>query len=222
LTYALATSATGATGWTRVASDEIWRAAACAAEGLDGRIYVFGGFDSGGVGMSRPSVYDPATDSWTVLFNAPMPTARGLCAATRAPDGTILVLGGINCDPGVGAPCGGESSLAAVEAFDPTSQSWSVLPPMGQLRDRLGVATGSDGRIYAVGGESFSLSQRSPAQSAEAYDPVAGAWTPIASLNAPRIGLQLVSDVDGQLYAIGGDADGTVEVYAPGVDGWVR
>jgi hypothetical protein len=218
LTYALTP---GATQWTPVASDVIWRAAACGAEGADGRIYVFGGFDSGGVGMSRPSVYDPVANTWTVLYNAPMPTARGLCAATRAPDGRILVLGGVNCDPGVGAPCGGETSVAAVEAFDPVSQTWSLLPPMGQLRDRLGAATGADGRIYAVGGEAWSLTQRSPARSAEAFDPILGTWTPIANLNAARVGLQLVSDVDGRLYAIGGYSAGTVEVYTPGTDVWV-
>jgi hypothetical protein len=213
LTYALTP---GGTQWSQVSSGGIYRAASAAASGLDGNIYVFGGYDENGNGLSGVSMYDPALDAWSSVGSA-MPTARGQCAAVTGQDGTIYVLGGNVCD--FGFECN-EVTYATVEAFDPTTQTWSTMPSMSKLRYALGAASGSDGRIYAVGGSGVD-ENGSVSQTAEAFDPAQGAWVSIANLNVARVGLQLVANPDGRLYALGGDSAGTVEVYTPGVDAWV-
>ena len=51
--------------------------------------------------------------------------------------------------------------LDTVEAYDVTTHSWATnIQPMPTARDSLCAATGSDGRIYAIGGS--RLLGRSP------------------------------------------------------------
>ena len=69
-----------------------------------------------------------------------MPSPRfGLAASTV--NGKIYVLGGY----------GGGTTLATVEAYDPTENSWSSLPSMSTVR-WLMTAAASDGKVYAIGG----------------------------------------------------------------------
>src|SRR5207244_2077421 len=65
-----------------------------AAAGLNGRLYVMGGFDNGtGRPVASLYEYDPATDTWAE--RAPMPTARGALAAATL-GGLIYAVGGIS------------------------------------------------------------------------------------------------------------------------------
>lgn len=116
---------------------------------VDGMIYVIGG-RLGAAFITRASntdiveVYDPDTDQWGAL-RAPMPTARSALAAGTH-DGKIYVAGGEVQTPNM------LGAFRAFEAYDPASNSWSILPPIPFPRH--GHAGGIvDGRFHVVSGD---------------------------------------------------------------------
>jgi N-acetylneuraminic acid mutarotase len=120
-----------------------------AAGVVDGKIYVIGGrigaaFIAASSNLSNVEAYDPATDTWSGPLTK-MPTARGgLCAGVR--DGRIYVAGG-EFQNAVE-----QTAYRAFEAYDPATNSWSVLPPMALARH--GVAGGMiANRFYAISGD---------------------------------------------------------------------
>ena len=122
--------------------------AMAAAVTIDGRVYVVGGamgaFNN--QSLSTLEVYDPVTNTWST--GAPMPTHRfGLQAA--AIDGHLYAIGGYQHSV-VG---GGDAYtlLAAVERYDPLSNTWTVLAPMPNAH---GLAGGGQlaGAVHIAGG----------------------------------------------------------------------
>ena len=119
-----------------------------AAGVVDGRIYVIGGR----LGSSRVSAgsntdvvenYDPASDSWGAVGQR-MPTARsGMGWAMYR--GKIYIVGGEIYDAHMFA------AIRAVEAYDPATNQWSILPPMPTARHGVNVAVIGD-RLYVIGG----------------------------------------------------------------------
>lgn len=116
---------------------------------VNGKIYVIGGrvgsaFISLASDISLVEVYDPATDVWGPP-GARMPTARS-AVASGVYDGKIYVTGGEWQDPFV------QTAFRAFEAYDPATNTWTVLPPMATARH--GVAGAVIGnRFYAVSGD---------------------------------------------------------------------
>jgi N-acetylneuraminic acid mutarotase len=85
-------------------------------------------------------------------------------------------------------------------------------------RWQLGVATASNGKIYAIGGGNASFLGTN-----EEYDPTANTWTTRASMPTPRTALGVVAASNGKIYAIGGyngSFVGTNEEYDPANDTW--
>jgi hypothetical protein len=72
------------------------------------------------------------------------------------------------------------------------------------------VAAGSDGRIYALGGQSGATTLAS----AEAYTIATDTWTQVASLPEPRAATQAVLAPDGRIYVPGGADLGDGIIYA--------
>jgi hypothetical protein len=100
---------------------------------LNGKIYVFGGFD-GVSDHGQTYEYDPASDTWNV--RATMPTARSRTGAGGV-NGRIYVIGGYN------------SNL--VECYDPGTNLWETMPPMPTERGDIAVEV-ANRLIYAFGG----------------------------------------------------------------------
>src|SRR5579859_5824547 len=101
--------------------------------------------------------------------------------------------------------------------------SWDTLAPMPTARDGVGVAAGSDGRIYAIGG--VQRPGNTVLNTVEAYDPVTNSWSEAAPLPTARAYLTAVTGSDGRIYALGGhDNEGmdfaTVEAYSPATNTW--
>src|SRR5439155_16652468 len=168
---------------------------------VNGRLYAVGSSDGGGGGLATVEGYDPGTDTWNPT--APMPTARyGLAVAVV--DGILYAIGGAEARAGFG-----RGELATVEAYDPTTDTWTPKAPMPTARAFLAVGV-VNGIIYAVGGWSGAT--------VEAYDPTTDTWTTKASMPTARGGLA-VGVVNGILYATGGSGDPTagttVEAYDP-------
>ena len=60
----------------------------------------------------------------------------------------------------------GSGYLTTVEEYDPATDTWATKAPMPTPRWNLGVATASNGKIYAIGGFNGSL-----LATVEEYDP---------------------------------------------------
>jgi N-acetylneuraminic acid mutarotase len=142
---------------------------------------------------------------------AAMPTVRyGLAAATGL-DGRIYAIGGVDSS---------SSTLSTVEAYDPTTNTWTAVAPMPTARYGSAAVTGPDGKIYAIGGLSSSSSILS---TVDAYDPSTNTWTTLAPMPTTRYLLAAVTGPDGKIYAIGGYNGGilsTVEAYDPSTNTW--
>src|SRR5580704_11404841 len=143
--------------WRPLAPMPTKRGAAVAAT-VGGKMYVIGGATIA-PGATNPAIhptvaqrvlstveeYDPETNAWRT--RAPMPTPRNHTAAGVV-DGKIYVIGGR-----IGAAfIAASSDLANVEAYDPATNTWSILTPMAIGRH--GVAGGVVGnRFYAISGD---------------------------------------------------------------------
>ena len=116
---------------------------------VNGKIYVIGGrIGSGFVGTSSPTdiveEYDPATDQWGIL-KARMPTPRS-AVAWGVYGGKIYVAGGeAQRDEFMAA-------FRALEAYEPATNRWMVLPRMPIPRHGLaGAVVGN--RLHLVSGD---------------------------------------------------------------------
>eukprot|EP00964_Phaeocystis_antarctica_P161764 scaffold134341_cov124-Phaeocystis_antarctica.AAC.1 len=81
-------------------------------------------------------------------------------------DGKIYVLGGYP---------------SKVDMYDPQSDSWQPLADMANGRAAF-AATAAGGKIYAIGG----LENNGSVATAEAFDPLLGAWAAVASMSVGR------------------------------------
>ena len=108
-----------------------------------------------------------------------------------------------------------------VEAYDPSTDRWSTLAPMGCARNHTaGGVIG--GKLYVAGGRPGNQS------CVEAYDPSSNTWTRKASMPTGRSGIAgaVVGDC---LYVFGGEGNAAdpngifhqVEAYDPATDTWL-
>ncbi len=182
------------------------------AVGLDGKLYVVGGYTKSFLNIWHPVatlyMYDPSTDTW--VERAPMPTARGALGATVS-EGLLYAIGGYDQSQNVGA----------VEVYDPATNTWMTRAPLPTPRDHLTVAAVGS-RIYAIGGRL----KGKPANNlsiTEAYDPQSNRWTKVRDMPTARSGIAS-GVIRNTLYVLGGEApEGTFnenEAYRPDLDRW--
>ena len=111
-----------------------------------------------------------------------------------------------------------ESRVAAVERYDPSTNTWEAVAAMSTKRANLG-AVALDGKLYAVGG----FDGETHLDSVERYDPSTNAWEAVAAMSTKRCGVGAVA-LDGKLYAVGGYTGCTpldsVERYDPSTNTW--
>jgi len=133
----------GASSWTTVsASMTTARDGHGAIATSDGRLYAVGGYD-GTNELNTFEYYVPGAISWNTL--PLMPTARKY-AGTVLSGGKLYVIGG-------SAYLSANVRYSkANEVYDPAANTWSKLPSMPAGRFDHAIVTGSDGRIYIIGG----------------------------------------------------------------------
>jgi N-acetylneuraminic acid mutarotase len=187
-------------------SVSVLRYGATGARATDGRVYVFGGYQSAYIATTE--MYDPTTNVWTT--RASMPVARWAPTAVALPDGRVLSIGGYN-----------SAASNSLYAYSPTANAWTTLASLPTARYHAAAAVGADGRVFVFGG---SISSGTTATAA-AYNPTANTWATIRSLTAARTGAAAVTAPDGSIYIFGGSTvDGgstavnTVEIYNPTTD----
>ncbi len=169
------------------------------------RIVVVGGIRGLGSTQDRVYFYDPEADRWEE--GPPLPEPRHHTAAASMA-GDLHVSGGARSTAGSWDP---ESDLWRLEA---DAEEWEELEPMpeGRYGHRL-VEHG--GALYAVGGHG-------PGSALFRYS-AGEAWSSRAEIPRMRDHLSVVV-ADGEIWAIGGRADGEgfaqVDVYDPESDAW--
>jgi hypothetical protein len=192
--------------------------------------------------------YSPSVDSWEVLGTSPAgsESSGGLIGdrvyvvqssvfSYNLTDGSVVsvpdpysrhdraaaTLNGILYATG-GWIDGDSTSVAAVEAYSPSNNSWWTLAPMTIGRKgHETVAMG--GQIYAIGGVTgWGFSQVT--STVERYDPATNAWSTVAPFSEARYSFGATAHGETIVIA-GGAAAGTYisksEVYIGSLDEWL-
>lgn len=161
-------------------------------------IYAVGGV----IGTNPPvEVYDHVGNTWT-----PFATSSGR---------ELLGVGVVNdIIYAVGGSTDGTNNLSTLETYDPVTDSWTTETPMPTPRGGLGVGV-INGIFYAVGGQLGDIQPKDPAPRAfESYSPLTNKWDSEPSMPTGRT-LLAAGVINGTLYAVGGDDQGTVEAFTP-------
>lgn len=156
---------------------------------INGILYAVGGSTTGPSGVVE--AYDPTTNTWSA--RAPMPTSR-VSPAVGVVNGILYAVGGVCCSPGHGSHI-----LNTVEAYDPTTNTWTEKAPVPTPRGGLAVGV-VNGILYAVGG---AIEGKGAVKIVEAYDPARNMWTARTPMPTGRTFLA-VGVVNGILYTVGG------------------
>jgi hypothetical protein len=146
--------------------------------------------------------YDPATRHFSPA--TPMLVPRASHAAARLPDGRVLVAGGWD----------GSGPTATAEVYDPRADRWTRVGDMSVPRAS-GIAVPlEDGRVLVVGGGQGRLGNLA---SAEIFDPVTSAFSPVGSAATNHYLATRLAD--GRVLLTGGeDADGSILATAEILD----
>lgn len=140
----------------------------------DGRILVVGGYEPepGAGTLASAEIYDPVANTFS--FTGAMATGRWGHAATRLPDGKVLIAGGGPGDP----------ASSSAEIYDPASGTFSAAAS-GLVAGRVypaGAALG-DGRVLLFGGESGNSLVRG---TVEVFDPASRTFSLFARMGTAR------------------------------------
>jgi galactose oxidase-like protein len=130
----------------------------------NGKVLVAGGTGNSPLNIQPIAdcrLFNPATDLWEAA--PPLAQARGTSAATRLPDGRVLVSGGAT--GAITAPV----PLGTCEIYDPGPGTWSGTGSLLAARGTHVAVLLGDGTVYVSGGGGAPSGQAIP--SAETYSP---------------------------------------------------
>src|SRR5438874_2002720 len=155
----------------------------------DGNVLVTGGRD-GAMALDTAEMYDARTQSFALTGR--MTTARVGHTATMLADGRVLVAGN-----------------GTAEIFDATTRDFTALDArMNVERSAHSAALLADGRVLFAGGRD---AKGNAIDSAEVFD--GESFVAIRAMNAARVHPTLRTLPDGKVQIIGGDKDGTMEIF---------
>jgi len=171
-----------------------------AGEVIDGRWYLFGGFQGNSGGTVQ--IFDPTSSTWKL--GPPMPFAAGSSASAFI-NGKVYVAGGVV----------GDRTTDRLAIFDPASNAWTEGPPMPKARNHAASAT--DGaRLFVFGGRGPGSGDANVVANGYAdvqiFDPSTGQWqVSDGTANSPapmpvgRGGGGRAVYVRGEFWVIGGE-----------------
>lgn len=197
-----------------------------AAEVVNGKLYLFGGFgrEAGG----KVQIYDPTTNLWRLGPAMPFPAGS---SASAVIDGKVYLAGGIV----------GKTTTAVAAVLDVASGQWSMIAPMPRPRNH--AASGTDGkRLYVFGGRGPGSGDSNVVANGyndvQVYDPASNSWTvsdgtPGAPMPLPqaRGGTGKAAWLDGEFWIVGGETESgvgatksrtyaRVDIYDPVRNSW--
>jgi N-acetylneuraminic acid mutarotase len=199
--------------WTVLPAMNELREKLAAAAGHDGLIYAIGGQNGNNPSLATVEAFNPSSSTWSE--RATLLTPRFADGAATGADGRIYAIGGAFIDSGFN-----QHILSSGEVYDPLANKWSAIPPMSTAREQLAMTAGSDGRIYAFGGDDGT----NTLNTAEAYNTKTKTWTALAPMPNPRRGHAVATGADNLIYVFGGLAptlDRVVDIYNPVTNTWM-
>ena len=182
---------------------------------VNGKIYAIGGYSPATGELNTFEVFDPSTNKWSTpkTKGKLIPWGAGGNSCPVINDKIYLVAGN------------GASSLstAAVQVFDPSTNTWSTHTATGTFTPRLHMtASPLNGKIYVTGGTDDN---GGVFNALEAFDPSTNTWSTPKTTGAFAPRAWFTSNVvNGKIYAIGGRAKGkkgveAIEVFTPSQKG---
>ncbi|HEX6385083.1 MAG TPA: kelch repeat-containing protein, partial [Anaerolineae bacterium] len=183
--------------WTMLASMQTARGGAT-AQVINGKIYVAGGLDVNGASLASVEIYDPASNTWS---SAAAMTTRRDNAGSAVLGGMLYVFGGRTRDAD-GTEVNG--TLATVEMYDPSANTWTARASMPTGRRTVVVGT-LDGKAQVMGGE--RTSSGGSFEQNEEYDPLTNSWRTLAPMLTARHGAA-AGTINGVVYVAGGGPTG--------------
>ena len=112
------------------------------ATAINGILYAFGGSSASAGDEATVEAYDPSSNTWTTKVS--MPTQRALFGATSI-NGILYAAGGVS------KVLNQFIVVATVEAYDPSTNTWTTKASMPTARYAF-AGTAINGMLYAVGG----------------------------------------------------------------------
>jgi len=189
----------------------------------NGKVLVAGGIseeegtnceDGALLATSSAELFDPVSGTWSDAGSMAHP--RSYETATLLPTGKVLVVGGI---------CGqcmfAFNAQPTVELYNPASNRFTEVSPMGQARYLQTATLLPDGRILVAGGQlQEAVGQPHPYSNVvEIYDPTQDSWTQIDPMAFGRAGHAAVLLPNGRVLVVGGDQNDQYTDYGYGPDG---
>jgi N-acetylneuraminic acid mutarotase len=201
----------------------------------NGKMYVMGGFGTGGKPVGMMWEYDPAGDKWTKKKSFPLPVHHQAQVAYR---GKIYIFGGYTLYTIPGQQGGGWQPVDNSWEYDPVADTYKALAPMPGKRGSA-IAEEVGGKIYVIGGATtnpgsseVAVFPTRPARSVgtnEVYDPATDKWETRSTMPTTRNHM-FSGAVNGKIYVIGGRIGNpfitvstnidVVEEYDPATDQW--
>jgi hypothetical protein len=159
----------GSDSWSTAGGQMVTPVAAPSSTVLDGKMYLFGGCDTGSsCGVTDAQVYDPAADSWSAIADYPEPTSWEAC-------GTLS--GKITCAGGTS----GNSTSKHTYVYDAGADAYSQVADL-PIDLWAGGFAGANDQLLVSGGVTDGFSTIT--NQGFAYDPGADAWSAIP--NSPQ------------------------------------
>lgn len=217
--HAIAPQAALPAGWKQDAAAPIKLFEAMGAVAGD-KIYLFAGFINSRIDVTdQYEMYDPATNHWSVLGNAPIPESH----VGTATDGTTVYFAG-----GFRGHWRGQNTPTSADfwMYDTQSNTWTQGPSLPDSRGAGGLVL-VDRTLHFFGGLMPDGMTDSDDHWTLNLDNQAAGWASAAPMPDARNHLGYAS-VGGKVYAIGGQhvldesggVDATVNVYDPATDTW--
>src|SRR5258706_1941720 len=160
----------------------------------DGRVLIAGGHDAAGA-LNTTEIFDPTTGAFA--SGPAMSVARAGHSATLFADGRVFVAGG--------------DANGSAEIFDPSTGTFSAAGAnMNDARSMHSAALLADGRVLLVGGRNASGDALS---SGEIFD--GASFVGVGGMVNARVSPLMRVLFDGKVQIIGGNDDGSMEIYDP-------
>jgi hypothetical protein len=176
----------------------------------DGRVAVFGGYDTSASVTDTIEVYDPVQGMWGVAHGR-LRTARARIAAAVLSDGRVFLAGGETASTT-------DVGVDQWEIWDPVTSDLSSWGALRERRTRARAVALGNGLVLVVGGSRTDSSggPNFSRSSTEHFDPVTGASTTGPSMSVTRAGHEATLLADGRVLVTGGHGSITLcETYDP-------
>jgi len=181
------------------------------AKGIDGRIYVFGGYNSSMGYTAMTQIYDISDNAWSL--GTPSPNLLGGGSAVTVANGTIILIGSY------------ASNSVSTLAYDPVGDSWSSMADQPVSVQARKAAYWDESAIFVMGGDGGGAASASLYR----FDPLANTWTELEQMPYAAMMGGVATGKNGIVYHFGGVdgswADGgpqlsQIQKYDPATDTW--